>query len=188
MRTAISVIAILAVGLYVASRFVDWRVDLPPVAPSVEQVCAEAMQQKPPDLSWVAPDRDAQIRREAEIKTVSLGELLASNGRLLRVAGVLHVEFESVGLFPSRAAMDDPSWHAPWVALQPLWPGEPYWRTKGPVVSDRCVVLEGRYSPGVGGHFGMFNGMIRDVVRLDVWSNPHRPYSSPLRTAPGEAK
>jgi hypothetical protein len=51
-----------------------------------------------------------------------------------------------------------------------------YWQTKGPSISNRCVVVDGTYSSGAGGHFGMFNGTIRDVLRLDVWSTPHRPF------------
>jgi hypothetical protein len=97
----------------------------------------------------------------------------------VRVAGVLHAEFEWVALYPSRAAMEEQSWRAPWVGLGSLWPDEPYWKTKGPSISDRCVVIEGTYSGGAGGHFGMFNGTIGDVLRLAVWSTPHRPFVTP---------
>ena len=72
-----------------------------------------------------------------------------------------------------------------------LWPDEPYWRTKGPSISDRCVVVEGTYSGGAGGHFGMFNGTILDVLRLDVWSTPHRPFVTtppPPRPSPTRAR
>ena len=75
----------------------------------------------------------------------------------MRVAGVLHAEFEWVALYPSRAAMEEPSWRAPWVPLSSLWPDEPYWKTKGPLISDRCAVVEGTYVGGACGHFGMFN-------------------------------
>jgi hypothetical protein len=176
MRTVLIALAIAAIGLLAAAAIVDWqRVDMPPIGPSVEQICVESMQRTPPDLSWVAPNR-AEKARGREIKTVTLGELPAHNGSLVRVAGVLHAEFESVALYPSRAAMEEQPRRSPWVSLTSLWPDEPYWQTKGPLISDRCVVVEGTYSGGAGGHFGMFNGTIENILRLDVWSTPHRPF------------
>jgi hypothetical protein len=177
MRTALIALGIAAVGLLAAAAVIDWRVELPPVGPGVEQICAETMQRTSPDLSWVAQDREAKVRGR-EIKTVTFGELPFHRGSLVRVAGVLHAEFESVGLYPSRAAMEEQPSHVPWVALGSLWPDEPYWKTKGLSISDRCVVVEGTYSGGAGGHFGMFNGTIGDVLRLDVWSTPHRPFAT----------
>lgn len=172
MRTALPALGIVAAGLLAVWILVDRRVELPPVGPSVEQICAEAMQRTPADLSWVAPNRAEKVRgREA----VTLGELAGHTESLVRVAGVLHAEFEWVALYPSRAAMEEHSWRAPWVTLSSLWPDEPYWKTKGPSISDRCAVVEGTYSVGAGGHFRMFNGTIADVLRLDVWSTPHRP-------------
>jgi hypothetical protein len=150
MRTALVALAIFAVGLLAVVAIVDWRVEVPPVGPSVEQICAGTMQRTSPDLSWVARDREAKVRGRG-IKTVTLGELPSHSGSLVRVAGVLHAEFEWVGLYSSRAAMEDQSWGAPWVTLGSLWPDEPYWETRGPSISDRCVVVEGTYSGGAGG-------------------------------------
>ena len=133
------------------------------------------MQRTAADLSWSAPNREERVRGR-EIKTVTLGELPSHAGSLVRVAGVLHAEFEWVALDPSRAAMEEQSSHARWVTLGSLWPDEPYWKTKGPSISDRCVVIEGTDSSGASGHFGIFNGTIGDVLRLDVWSSPHRPF------------
>jgi hypothetical protein len=175
MRTALIALGFIAVGLLAAAAFVDWRVEPPPVGPSVAQICAETMQRRPPDLSWVAQGREAKIQGR-DIRAVTLGELPSHGGSLVRVAGVLHAEFEWVALYPSRAAMEGQSWRAPWVTLGSLWPDEPYWKTKGPSISDRCVALEGTYLGGAGGHFGMFNGTIGNVLRLDVWSTPHRPF------------
>lgn len=186
MRTALlAALGIIAVGLLAAAAFVDWRVELPPVGPSVEQICAETMHRTAPDLSWVAQGRKEKVR---ERETVTLDELPSHSGSLVRVAGVLHAEFEWVALYPSRAAMEEQSWRAPWVALGSLWPDEPYWRTRGPSISDRCVVLEGTYSGGAGGHFGMFNGTIGDVLRLDIWSTPHRPFVTTPPPPPPPAK
>lgn len=176
MRTALIALGIVAVGLLAAAAFIDGRVELPPVGPGVEPICAEAMQRTRADLSWVAPNRAEKVRGR-EIKGVTLGELSGHTGSLVHVAGVLHAEFEWVALYPSRAAMEEQPWRSPWVRLTSLWPDEPYWRTKGPSISDRCVVVEGTYSGGAGGHFGMFNGTIEDVL-LDVWSTPHRPFAT----------
>ena len=176
MRTALIALGIIAAGLLAAAAIVDWqRVEVPPIGPDVERICAEAMQRTEPDLSWVAPNR-AEKARGREIEAVTLGELPGHTGSLVRVAGVLHAEFEWVALYPSRAAMEEQPWRSPWVRLTSLWPDEPYWKTKGPSISDRCVAVEGTYSGGKGGHMGMFNGTIEDVLRLDVWSTPHRPF------------
>jgi hypothetical protein len=80
--------------------------------------------------------------------------------------------------------MDD-GWSAPWVSFRSLWPGDASLRTLGPSISDRCVVVEGTYVGGAGGHFGLFNGTIQDVLRLEVWSAPHRPFvGAPLAPPP----
>jgi len=183
----------LAVGLIIAGLLavvflvVDQEVPPPPVAPSVEQVCVETMDRSTPDLSWVVEGREEKIGGR-DIETVTLGELPSHNGKLVRVAGVLHAEFEWVGLYPSRAWVQDQPWRAPWVSLGSLWPDEPYWHTGGPSVSDRCVLVEGTYSGDEGGHFGMFNGTIGDVLRLDVWSTPHRPFvTTPPPPPPAKA-
>jgi hypothetical protein len=101
VRTALIALGIIAIGLVAAATIVDWqRVEVPPVGPSVEQICAEAMQRTPADLSWVAPNRAEKVRGR-EIKAVTLGELPDHTGSLVRVAGVLHAEFEWVELYPS---------------------------------------------------------------------------------------
>ena len=176
MRTTLIALGTIVVGLLAAAAIADrLRVDVPPVGPGVEQTCAQAMQRTGPDMSWVAPRRDEKIRGR-KIKAATFEELPSHDGSVVRVAGVLHAEFEWVAVYPSRAAMEEQSWRAPWVTLGSLWPDEPYWKTKGPSISDRCVVVEGTYSGGTGGHMGMFNGTI-EALRLDVWSTPHRPFN-----------
>ena len=145
MRIVLPALGIVAAGLLAVWIPVDRRVELPPVGSSVEQICAEAMQRTSADLSWVAPNRAEKVRGR-EIKAVTLGELAGHTGSLVRVAGVLHAEFEWVALYPSRAAMEEHLRRAPWVTLSSLWPDEPYWKTKGPSISDRCAVVEGTYS------------------------------------------
>ena len=172
MRTAVLALGTLAVALFVAWALIDWRIALPRIGPGVEPVCAEVMQRQAPDLSWTAAGREEKVRGR-DLKTVTVGELPAYSGRLVRVAGVLHAEFEWVALYRSAAAIEEAPGRAPWITLNTLWPDEPYWQTRGPAISGRCVLVEGTYSAGASGHFGMFSGTIRDVLRLDVWSTPH---------------
>ena len=143
----------------------------------VDALCIETMKERPPDMSWVATGRGTG--REGSVPMVLLRDLHLHSRPPMRVAGVLHVEFEWVALYPSRVVLDEQLWHAPWVRLESLWPDEAYWRTKGLSVSDRCAVVEGAYVSGAGGHFGRFSGTIDDVRRLDVWSTPHRPLPRP---------
>lgn len=177
MRTVLLALGIVAAGLFATSAIADFRVELPPLNPSVEPVCVETMRRSAPDISWIAPGRESRIR-DREIHVATLGELLIHNGDLVRVAGVLHAEFEWVALYSSRAAMDDDVWRAPWVSLNAVWPRElahPVWETARSI-SDRCVVVEGTYMLNPFGHSGIFNGRFTDVLRLDVWSAPHRPF------------
>ena len=82
MRTALIALGIVAIGLLAIAAIVDWqRVEVPPVGPSVERTCAEAMERAPADLSWVAPNRAEKVRGR-EIKAVTLGELPGHAGGL----------------------------------------------------------------------------------------------------------
>jgi hypothetical protein len=166
-------IAACAVGLAAC-----WSKDepLPSIGPGVEPICKEAMR-RTPDLSWRAPSHDDLSRRHAPA-SVTLGELPFHSGELVRVEGLLHAEFEWPALYPSREALEA-GWHGPWVALQRLWPNEAewWWRTKGTCISDRCARVEGWYEGGAAGHFGAFDGTL-DVLRLQVWSRPHRPFET----------
>lgn len=155
--------------------------ELPSPGPHLESVCAEAIRKTPPDHSWVSPDRAAPVTHRPP-ETVTLDQLPFLQGAVVRVAGVLHAESEWAALYPSRRAMEEDSFRAPWVRLSSLWPDEPCWNTRP--ISDRCVVVEGTYRGGAGGHFGMFQGEIADVHRLDVWSTPHRPFVTTPPPAP----
>jgi len=172
MRTGLfGALAIIVAGLVLAAAVVDLgSTKLPAVAPSVEAICIEAMRRSPPDLSIVR-NREENV----QVKTVTLGELPLHGGEIVRVAGVIHVEFEWVGLYSSRAALEEGE-RGPWVRLGALWPDEPYWQTRAPAISDRCAVVEGTYLRGLDGHIGISNGTIDEIGRLDVWSVPHRPF------------
>lgn len=178
MRTTLLVSGLVAAGLLAAALSVERDAPLPAISLGVEEVCVEAMRRSAPDLSWDVQGREETIGGRA-IRIVPLRDLPSHHGSLVRVAGVLHVDYEWVALYPSRAAMDEMRTRAPWVSLGSLWPDGPYWRTKGqgPTASDRCVVVEGTYWDG-GRHRGTFTGTIADVLRPEVWSTPHRPFDT----------
>jgi hypothetical protein len=176
MRTTLLAVGLIAAGSLAAAVIVDWEGPLPAIGPPVEQICVDTMRRERPDLSWVAPGREDKVRGR-EVQTVTLGELPSHEGDLVRVAGLLHAEFEWVALYPSRRALED-DWRAPWVELHSLWPSEPILPARWQSISDRCAIVEGTYAGGPGGHLSMFKGTIRDVLRLDVWSTPHRPFTT----------
>jgi hypothetical protein len=173
MRRVLLAACVAGIGL-LAAVLLRGDAPLPAIGPDVEAICLDAMKRTAADLSWVAPGREQTIRGRT-LTTATLGELPALDGRLVRVAGVLHLEFEGEALYSSRKAMEDDPFSGTWLSFRSLWPGEYAWRTRGPSVSDRCAVVEGPYSAGGRGHLGAFRGAI-EVVRLDVWSTPHRPY------------
>jgi hypothetical protein len=177
MRRGIIALAGIAVFGLVAGIGHRLSVQLPVVAEvgGVGPLCTETMARSEADLHWIAPERDEEIRRRG-ISNVSLDELEAYSDSLVRVAGVLHIEFEWVALHPSHEAIASSEFHrSPWVDFDSLWPNEPHSYTRRATVSDRCAVIEATYSGQSRGHMGLFNGTLRRVLRLDVWSKPHRP-------------
>jgi hypothetical protein len=170
MRVTLIVLGIVVAAAVAMVALVERALPVPlPRVGAVEAVCADAMR-RPPDLSWTAPDRERKLagRRAAD---VTIGELPLHGGRPVRVAGVLHVEFEFVALYPSRDAMERGR-DVPWV-MPDSFLADGRWRMV-PDIGDRCAVVEGLYLIGPGGHHSRYRGAI-DMFRLEVWSAPHRP-------------
>jgi len=178
MRKAALAIGSVAAGALATWAVMHWRVDLPPVGPTVEQTCAEAMRAMGPDHSWVVPGHESAVET-GSVPTVGFGDLSAHSGAVVRVAGVLHAEFDGVALYPSRAAMEQKPRQVLRVRLDELWPNGVELATTAPLISDRCVMIEGTYFSGWGGQFGLAAGAIQHVRRLDVWAKPHRPFAQP---------
>jgi len=167
-------VAMLVIGTY---AYVRRPVPLPDVALGIDPQCIEAMR-RPPDLTWVSPG-GATYRPDT---TIAYGQLTGHGESLVRVAGVLRLEFEGVQLYRSFEHVLEAykgNDRATWVDFSELWPQEPEWLTRSPYVSDRCAAVEGRVVPGRGGHMGSSNGTIRRVTRLEVWAMPHRPPAPP---------
>jgi hypothetical protein len=169
----LALVAAVCVGGWV---IIHRPMELPHVQPTVEQLCADTMRWRSPDHSWRRPGSANQLDAET-VPTVSIGDLPSYGAQAVRVAGVLHAEFEWVALYPSRRAIDDTPWRAPWVELGRLWPDGPHWRTKGPVIADRCVVAEGVYLSGSGGPSACSTARLRTSVG-SMWSTPLRPIVS----------
>jgi hypothetical protein len=58
MRTSFLAIGLIIAALLAVVFVVDREATLPPIGPSVEQVCVETMQRSTPDLSWVVEGRE----------------------------------------------------------------------------------------------------------------------------------
>jgi hypothetical protein len=178
-RVLLAVLTVILAALVFTTWF-EANLTAPPIDARIESSCTDAMR-RPPDLTWSAPDRERRFRTVG-IPNVPFDLLFLHHERMVRVIGVLHVEFEWVALYRSRAAMDAAPFHAIGLLLGHLWPGEPYWRDPGPSITDRCAIVEGYYRShtpnprGASDPTGALTGTIDDVVRLEVWSSPHRAF------------
>ncbi len=147
MRRGIIALAGIAALALVAGIGHRLSVQLPVVAEvgGVGSRCTETMDRSEADLHWIAPERDEEIRRRG-ISNVSLDELEPYSDTLVRVAGVLHLEFEWVALHPSHEAIESSEFYrSPWVDFESLWPNEPHSYTRHATISDRCAVIEATY-------------------------------------------
>lgn len=176
MRNALYVLAgAVAMLVIVGYRLVAQPVPVPEVASGIDPACVAAMRQSAPDLTWTAPGRNKMVRTHA-IATVSPGQVAFHDRERVRVLGMLLLAGSGHLLaFQDQARERESLLGVPSVNFRLLWPGEPYWLTKAPSVSGRCVVVEGTVSLSAAGGEVWSAGVIDDVVRLDVWSEPHRP-------------
>ena len=174
MRRSFLVVALMAAALLVGNRLLPRDMSPPLVGPEVEKVCSDAMRRSKPDLTRGVSYRSA-VDGHGTPKLVPLGMLPAHDGELVRVAGVLHAQFEWVALYPTRVSMEEDRFKAPWVRLRGL---ALEWHSIEKDISDRCVLIDAVYTGGAGGHLGVFRGEL-DVLHLQVWSDPHRPLFLP---------
>ena len=139
---ASSLILLLAPLLLAACQARDEQ--LPPVhAPRVEQ----------------APSTSS-----AEPVDVSLLQLIATpseyGGKVVRVIGFCHLEFEGNGLYLHREDFERAiSKNAIWLDVD---------RDKQ-ALSDQYVLVEGTFDGRGRGHLGMFAGSLTDVSRIERW-------------------
>ena len=95
---------------------------------------------------------------------VSLLQLIATppeySGKLVRVIGFCHLEFEGNGLYVHREDFV----HA--ISKNAVWLGVAE-EKKG--LSDQYVLVEAIFDARDTGHMGMFAGALRDVTRIERW-------------------
>ena len=102
----------------------------------------------------------------------SLIELIARpevyDGKRVRVIGFVNLEFEGNGLYVSREDWEQS------IYRNGVWINPPtgFESDSGPAKrrpNQQHVIVEGVFSSGRGGHFGMWSGTIDSVTRLDPW-------------------
>lgn len=95
---------------------------------------------------------------------VSMISLIATperyEGKLVRVRGYMHLEFEGDGLYLHR---DDEKYA---LYNNGVWVG-PFTSPPPKNANNKYVLIEGRFSGKDKGHMGLWSGAIRDVTRCD---------------------
>ena len=97
---------------------------------------------------------------------VSMVQLIANpkeyHGKFVRLIGFASVEFEGTAVYLHQ---DDYKYDIP---KNGLWLDIDFQRQKK--FDGRYVLVEGTFDAERKGHHGIFSGTIKDVKRLDVWS------------------
>jgi hypothetical protein len=85
-------------------------------------------------------------------------------GKKVRVVGFCNLELEGKALYVSEADYPAGTKNAVWLDV-PLSP-------ENQVVNEKVALVEGTFDGTALGHLGMYSGTIKDVERLQVWSDP----------------
>jgi hypothetical protein len=154
--------------------------------------CSLITRRAPPDLHWEERSLDS-----AEKATDLTFDDLAPNvnGRRIRIAGVLHVQFGAAlvdstpqewfvlfSSWPKGSTVPANEWM--FVQLGGLPPGAVYWISNQSRIGDRCVAVEGVFQTYRSGGRDAWRE-VSYVSSLSLWSTPHRPLSiAPMLLAP----
>jgi hypothetical protein len=120
----------------------------------------------------------AALFDRSRIPDVTFGQLPARDGSVVRITGFM------VGglIFPSReVALANRMGHGIWTRISVVFPQKPYWSTRGAAITDRCARIEGRIAwrgqVGRDAHdyHDARDGVVTDLLRVEVWSEPERP-------------
>jgi hypothetical protein len=100
---------------------------------------------------------------------VSLIKLIANpqafDGKVVRVVGYLHVEFEGNAIYLHRDDFEHAIYeNSIWIHLPKDIP-----QAQIKTVNDRYVICTARFIASRHGHMGMFSGELEDVRRLEPW-------------------
>ena len=112
----------------------------------------------------------------AEILFVSLIHVIQNPEKYaeqpIRVVGVATIKFEVTGLYISEADMLNA------VTKNGVWIDVPS-NEATRKLNGKYVIVEGVFDPTRKGHLGMWSGMIKDVSRFDLWSDPDQKAVAP---------
>jgi hypothetical protein len=99
---------------------------------------------------------------DGQMARVSIIELIATprvwDGKLVRVQGFCHIEFEETGLYLHREDADLMN------SLNGVWLEVDLAKYKS--FNEQFVVVEGRFAAGPQDHLGIWRGSIRDVIKI----------------------
>ncbi len=99
---------------------------------------------------------------DARMARVSIIELIATpkvwDGKLVRVQGFCHIEFEETGLYLHREDADHMN------SLNAVWLEVDVAKYKS--FNEQFVVVEGRFAAGPEDHLGIWRGTIHDVIKI----------------------
>jgi hypothetical protein len=107
---------------------------------------------------------------DIQAEEVSIVQLIATperyDGKIVRLIGYLHLEFEGDAIYLHREDFDRGIYeNSVWINLpNDIKPGQRQ------AVNGHYVICTARFVAGRHGHMGMFAGELEDVTRLEVWS------------------
>jgi hypothetical protein len=90
----------------------------------------------------------------------------------VRVIGVANIGFEATGLFVSEEDMRNA------VTKNGIWLVVPS-SDENRKLHGKYVLVEGVFDPLRKGHLGMWSGTLKDVKRLELWSDPDKTRPPP---------
>jgi len=107
----------------------------------------------------------AEILFVSLIHVIQNPELYAD--KEIRVIGVANIQYEATGLYVSEEDLRNS------VTKNGVWLGISS-SDENRKLHGKYVLVEGLFDPTRKGHLGMWSGMIRDVKRLELWSDPEQ--------------
>jgi len=89
------------------------------------------------------------------------------HGKRVRVIGFAHFEFEGNSLFAHREDCENS------LFMNGVWLNPP--REGVDSLTNRYLIVEGRFNAQMRGHMGMWSGSLDSVTRYGVWALPGEP-------------
>jgi len=116
------------------------------------------------------------VVQASDPKSISLVQLVANpaewHGKLVRVIGFCHLEFEGDALYFHRDDFEQA------ISKNAVWLDVPEGRQ---ALSDQYVLVEGVFDAESHGHLGAFSGVLKDVRRMERWPSRREFQEGPPR-------